>query len=111
MDSDGRHGETFATLEAQCWARMQRDGWQLLYHRCYFSKMKFKCMECLKEGAWWDLFSVGEEGGTLRSYERHGLGLCKKSADTKECFGCLASVTVPFSMLASPRSHLHQEPH
>lgn len=73
--------------------------------------MKFKCMECLKEGAWWDLFSVGEEGGTLRSYERHGLDLCKKSADTKECFGCLASVTVPFSMLASPRSHLHQEPH
>ena len=104
----------FATLEAQCWERMQRDGWQLLYHRCYFSKMKFKCMECLREGAWWDLFSNGDEGGTLRSCERHGLDLCRKCADTKECSGFLTSITVPFSMHLQghifTKNHMRRKP-
>lgn len=49
-------------LTALAWQRMQRDGWQLPYHSCFFSKMKYSCRLCGVGGAWWELFTHGEEG-------------------------------------------------
>ena len=45
---------------------MQRDGWQLPYHSCFFAKMKYSCRLCGVGGAWWELFTNGEEGRALR---------------------------------------------
>ena len=64
---------------------MQRDGWQLPYHSCFFAKMKYNCRLCGVGGAWWELFTHGEEGRALRFPESRDVDKCPPSHHHSQC--------------------------